>query len=91
MTRGCEAVCTATLTLMRPADLALIAATRADLKSGAARTARSAAGIRQAEIARALGVSRQAVSHWETGRSVPSAEHALAYGKLLRQLGRAAA
>lgn len=77
--------------LMRPADLALISATRADLKSGRATIARTAAGIRQFEVAGALGVTRAAVSHWEAGRSVPSAEHALAYGRLLRQLGKAAA
>ncbi len=76
---------------MRPADLALIAVVRADLKSGAARSARQSAGISQAEFAATLGVSRQAVCQWEAGHSKPSAEHALAYGKLLRQLGRAAA
>lgn len=76
---------------MRSADLAIVAATRADLKSGAAREARDTAGIRQSEIASTLGVTRAAVSHWEAGRSVPSAEHALAYGRLLRQLGKAAA
>lgn len=76
---------------MRPADLAIIMVTRADLKSGAAREARDAAGIRQSEFASALGVSRAAVCHWETGRAVPSAEHALAYGRLLRSLAKAAA
>lgn len=48
-------------------------------------------GYAQCEAADALGVTRAAVSHWEAGRSVPSAEHALAYGRLLRQLGKAAA
>jgi DNA-binding XRE family transcriptional regulator len=76
---------------MRPADLALVASTRADLVSGAARAQREDAGVSQAEIAGAIGLSRQAVSKWESGRSVPSAPHALAYGRLLRQLGRKAA
>lgn len=76
---------------MRAADLALIVSIRADLASGAARAERAQAGVNQTEVAAALGVSRQAVSQWETGRKVPSAEHALAYGKLLRQLGRKAA
>jgi DNA-binding XRE family transcriptional regulator len=76
---------------MRPADLAMIAQTRADLASGNARLAREAAKITQGEAASALGVSRSGVSHWESGRSVPSAEHALAYGRLLRQLARKAA
>lgn len=76
---------------MRPADLAFVAATRADLASGRARESRESAGARQADIADALGVSRQAVSKWESGLCSPSAPHALAYGKLLRQLGRKAA
>lgn len=76
---------------MRPADVAAISRTRADLASGAARQAREAAKVTQAEMASALGVSRSALGHWETGRSVPSAEHALAYGRLLARLGRKAA
>lgn len=76
---------------MRAADVALIAQTHADLTSGRARSVRLAAKIGQREIALALGVTRAAVSHWESGRSVPSAEHALAYGKLLRSLAKAAA
>lgn len=76
---------------MRAADALLIARTRADLASGDARTARAAARMSQADVAATLGVARSAVGHWESGRSVPSAEHALAYGRLLRQLGKAAA
>lgn len=76
---------------MRPADLAAVASIRADLASGRARTVRETSGVSQSEIADALGVSRQSVSYWEAGRSVPVAEHALAYGKLLRQIGRQAA
>lgn len=76
---------------MRAADVVLVAHIRADLKSGAAREARESARTGQREIASALGVTRAAVSHWETGRAVPSAEHALAYARLLRQITRAAA
>lgn len=76
---------------MRPADVALIAQTRAELASGAARAARDAAKITQDEMASALGASRSAVGHWETGKRVPSSVHALAYGRLLRQLARKAA
>lgn len=76
---------------MRLADLELIARTRADLKSGAARLAREAARLGRREVAETLGVSAAALGHWETGRSVPSAEHALAYGRLLRSLAKAAA
>jgi DNA-binding XRE family transcriptional regulator len=76
---------------MRPADLATVSRTRESLASGAARARRIAVGARQSDVAEALGVSRSAVGHWETGRAVPSAEHALAYGRLLRQLGKKAA
>lgn len=77
--------------LMRPADLAAIARIRADLRSGAARSAREAAGVSAAEIASVCGVSRQAVSAWEAGRSVPSAAHALAYARALAAIVRQAA
>lgn len=29
-----------------------------------------------------------AAGHWESGRSVPTTEHALAYGRLLAKLAR---
>lgn len=75
---------------MRPADLALIARIRADLSSGCARSAREAARVSAAELAEAAGVTRQAVSKWETGRSTPSARHALAYARALAAVARAA-
>lgn len=76
---------------MRPSDLAAAVRTRADLKSDAARQAREKAGVTAADMARSLGVSRQAVSSWETGAAVPTLEHALAYGKVLAALGQKAA
>jgi DNA-binding XRE family transcriptional regulator len=82
---------TATLDPVRPTDLALIAQTQADLASGKARADRKAARVNQADIASALGVSRQAVTGWEGGTRTPSSANALAYGKLLRQLTRKAA
>jgi DNA-binding transcriptional regulator YiaG len=42
--------------------------------------------VSAAEIARVIRVSRAAVSDWETGRRVPTDEHALAYGRLLAVL-----
>jgi DNA-binding XRE family transcriptional regulator len=76
---------------VRPSDLAAAVRIRDDLASGAARKARESAGITAADMARAIGVSRQAVSSWETGAVVPTLEHALAYGKALAALTRRAA
>jgi DNA-binding transcriptional regulator YiaG len=72
--------------VMRPADLAVIARTRGALASGAAREAREAARLSAAEVAAAIGVSRQSVHAWEWGRKVPSAANALAYGRALAAL-----
>ncbi len=52
--------------------------------------ARKGAGYTQAEAARALGLSRQALSKWESGESVPSAlqvaDAAILYGISLDDL-----
>lgn len=77
--------------LVRPADLALAARTRVDLAAGRARIEREAAGVTAAEVAATLNVTRSAVWMWETGTRRPSAGHALAYGRLLASLTRAAA
>jgi DNA-binding XRE family transcriptional regulator len=76
---------------VKPAELALALAARDDLKDGSARRRRLEAGVSLADMARALGVSHQRVSGWESGKHVPSAECALAYGRLLARLGRKAA
>ena len=78
---------------VRPSDLALAARVRADLKSGRARRERIAAGVSGAEVARGCAprVSPQAVFDWETRQKLPTAEHALAYGRLLAALARRAA
>jgi DNA-binding XRE family transcriptional regulator len=73
---------------VRPSDLAAAVRMRADLASDAAREARESAGITAADMARALGVSRQAVSSWETGAAVPTVGHALAYARTLAMLAR---
>lgn len=73
---------------MRPSDLAAAVRTRAELASDAARETREAAGVTAADIARTIGVTRQAVSSWETGAVVPTVEHALAYAKTLAALAR---
>lgn len=43
---------------------------------------RNKAGLSQMELAERLGVSRQAVSRWESGQSKPSTERLLALGVL---------
>ncbi len=50
-----------------------------------------ATGVRMHEVAQVVGVSHAAVSQWESGRISPTAPHALAYGRLLRDLARRAA
>jgi DNA-binding XRE family transcriptional regulator len=76
---------------VKPPDLALLAETRAQCRSGQARAIRADADLTQLEVASALGVSRAAVSQWERGQRVPSGSVALAYGRLLRQLAKRAA
>jgi 7-cyano-7-deazaguanine reductase len=44
--------------------------------------ARRGAGLTQPQVGRALGVSKQQVSHWETGRSDITREHLLDLAKL---------
>jgi DNA-binding XRE family transcriptional regulator len=73
---------------VRPSDLAAAVRVRADLVSDAARETREASGVTAADIARVVGVTRQAVSSWETGAVVPTIDHALAYGKALAVLTR---
>jgi 7-cyano-7-deazaguanine reductase len=46
--------------------------------------ARRGAGLTQPHVGRALGVSKQQVSHWETGRSDITREHLLHLAKLFR-------
>ncbi len=43
---------------------------------------RKSKGLSQIELAEALNVSRQAVSRWEVGTSIPSMEKLIALGKL---------
>ena len=68
-----------------------IADIRASLADGSAAERRKAAGVSQGWMAERLGVGQPAVSMFESGRRVPTGEHALAYGKALAAAERAAA
>ena len=50
------------------------------------RSIREAAGVTQAELAAALGVSKPALERWERGDARPRGRHAAAYAALLEQL-----
>jgi len=71
---------------MRRADLNLIAEARDRASSGLGAQLRRRAKLSQVEVAKVAGVSRAAVAAWEAGRSMPKGEHALAYGRLLREI-----
>ena len=49
------------------------------------RALRGAAGLSQADLAAALGVSRQTINSIETGRYVPSLPLAIALARLFRR------
>src|ERR1017187_10215884 len=79
------------LGLVRPAALPSATPIRDDLRNGSARERRIASGHTGADIARVLRVTPQAVFWWETGRSVPTVPHALAYGRALAAVEKRAA
>jgi DNA-binding XRE family transcriptional regulator len=63
---------------------------RRDLPSPDVRRAlRQAAGISQADVARAAGVTRQAVHLWERGMRVPCGENLDTYAAVLNMFKRA--
>lgn len=59
------------------------------IRSGDARRIREDAGITAGTIAADLGVSAATVSRWETGTHPPTREHAIAWLRVLRQIGAA--
>jgi transcriptional regulator with XRE-family HTH domain len=52
------------------------------------RALREGAGISQADVAIACGVSREAVSRWENGEREPRPDHLAAYVEVLDELRR---
>jgi DNA-binding transcriptional regulator YiaG len=62
-------------------------AAKRDLPPPAVRRAlREERGLSQADVARAVGVSRQAVSAWEAGKRKPRGERLDAYTAVIRAL-----
>lgn len=61
---------------------------RAAARSGRARRLREEAGISQAEVAAAVGVTRACVSRWEAGARKPTGSAAQRYARLLELLDR---
>lgn len=52
------------------------------------RLLRVQAGLSQAEVARALGIGRVAVTRYESGQRTPRGQLCVAYVRLLRRLAR---
>ena len=67
-------------------DLQELSALRALLRSGAARSIRTAADLSLGEVAQVLGTSKTSILRWERGERVPRGDLALAYWRLLQQL-----
>jgi DNA-binding XRE family transcriptional regulator len=67
-------------------DVLLLSQVREDARSGRARQTRTSAGITQAELAAATGVSQTTIALWEAGRRRPRGTAALRYARVLRRL-----
>jgi DNA-binding transcriptional regulator YiaG len=67
-------------------DIRLLIEAREAAKSGRAERVRVAAGLSQAEIAAAIGVTAPCVSRWEAGDRRPRGAAAIAYARLLQEL-----
>lgn len=71
---------------MQTQTLVDLAEVRAAAKDGRARRARIEAGLTQAEVGAACGVSHAAISRWESGQRVPRGPAAKRYARLLGAL-----
>jgi DNA-binding transcriptional regulator YiaG len=67
-------------------ELLHVVSARRALAGGEMRSLRKSLGVSAAEAAHAIGVSRQTVLNWESGRSSPTRTHLLRYAKLLAGL-----
>ena len=74
----------------RRAPLALKLKARRELPPPAARRAlREAGGVSQQDVARAVGVTRQCISWWESGQRVPAGRNLAGYVRVLDEIRRA--
>jgi transcriptional regulator with XRE-family HTH domain len=73
---------------MSNSELVLLMEARDAAQSGRGRRIRLAAGLSQAELAAAVGVSPVAISRWEAGDRRPRGGAAVAYAQLLRELAQ---
>lgn len=71
---------------MTPQDLQALSTMRAALAAGAAERIRRDARLSRAEVAAAVGVSREAVQKWELGDRTPRGAAAIRYAHLLDRL-----
>jgi transcriptional regulator with XRE-family HTH domain len=71
---------------MQPAQLQLIIEGRETARSGRGARVRRFAGISQAELGEAVGVTSTTISRWERGQRQPRGHHAIAYLRALREL-----
>jgi DNA-binding transcriptional regulator YiaG len=73
-------------------ELAAYARLRRRLPSPALRRAiRANAGVSASDVAKAVGVTRNAVGHWERGERTPRGQVLAAYIEVLEELGRVGA
>lgn len=70
-------------------DVTQVARGRRAVVEGRLRRVREAAGLTQADIARAVGTTASAVSRWEAGRRRPRADAAERLGRILARIERA--
>lgn len=69
-------------------DVALLIEARDAAASGRGARLRAAAGLSQAELAAAVGVTPACISRWEAGARRPRGGAAVAYGQLLHALAK---
>lgn len=76
-----------TVSAMDQSDDEVLVAMRRAIVDGRARQLRTAIGLSRAEVARAIGVSPEAVTKWELGQRVPRGQAAVRYARLLTKYG----